>query len=103
MAALSALSVVGYKAYVTIQENAIQKSRIELLENEIKIKDLSIQLMKQSLEITKEVVQKRDADLEEIQKSLDELNDENLPVDKSDKAPPSTQIFLERLKGITSE
>jgi predicted negative regulator of RcsB-dependent stress response len=104
LAALSVLSVVGYKTYHIIQDNAIQAAQIESLKNEAKIKDLSIDLLKQSIKITQDVIKKRDDDLAAITDKLDEIKpEEDKTPGAQDLAHESIRTNLKKLKDISGD
>lgn len=90
----------GWKAYDAIKKNGAYEIKIEQLEQNIKVKELSIELYKDKVKNFEEVLDERDTTIRDMADQIaDILLD--LPEDQNDKVPHSTQIFIDRLREST--
>jgi predicted negative regulator of RcsB-dependent stress response len=99
IAGLIFISVVGYKSYSIIQENATQKVRIEELDKSNRELNVKLKLAEDNYKLINDQVNKRDQEVSDLSQKL-EGTTSNLGTDENEKAPKSVMEYLKRVQGV---
>lgn len=92
------ISIGAIKLSNLIAANASNKLIISHLESSIENKNDAIQILKDNIKLSNEVISARDKEVEELDARLIGIR-MNLPIDNLDQAPESTKEFIRRLQG----
>ena len=90
--------LVGWKFYSLTNEVASSKAEITRLNTEIKYKNLAIELYKSNVASVEEALKQKELEIRENLENFKDLQN-GLSPDAADEAPPSTQEFIDRLRG----